>query len=277
MWLPWEYSAWGAAIAFVVAAALRARGGLSRSMAMVLHEAATVASLYTLWQLAGRLSVVHLEGAIGRGEWLWDVERMLLVPDEGVWQRAILPYSWLVQTANIYYGGAHVPAMGIFLVWLFFRHRDRYRPWRNAIAWLTGLSLVIQLLPVAPPRLVPAVAMVDTGEAYGQSVYASFGNTVAGQLQAMPSIHVGWAVLIGWAAWQESSSRWRAIGWIHAAVTAVVVVVTGNHYWADGVVAVVLLVTVRVAQAVLVARRAGLVSARASVRPEADEALAPVC
>jgi hypothetical protein len=248
VWLPWEYSAVGAALAFPLAAWLRIRGGSLRSIAAVVHESAIVASLYTLWQLAGQLSVVHLEGAIGRGVWLWDVERMLLIPNEATWQQVILPYGWLVQASNIYYGGAHVPAMGIFLVWLFFRHRDRYRPWRNATAWVTGLCLVIQLLPVAPPRLVDSLGVVDTGELYGQSVYASFGSTVAGQLQAMPSIHVGWAVLIGWAVWVESPSRWRSIGWFHAALTAVVVVVTGNHYWLDGAVAALILVAIRLVQ-----------------------------
>ena len=50
----------------------------------------------------------------------------------------ILGNDLVVQAANIYYAGAHVPAMGVFLVWLFARHRDQYRPLRNAVAALSS-------------------------------------------------------------------------------------------------------------------------------------------
>ena len=132
--------------------------------------------------------------------------------------------------------------MGVFLVWAFLRHNDRYRPWRNTLALVTGMCLVIQLVPVAPPRLTDETGMIDTGLAYGQSVYGTLGRGIAGQLQAMPSIHVAWAALIGWAAWEISDSRWRWIGPVHFALTFIVVAVTGNHYWLDGIVAMVLLV-----------------------------------
>ena len=248
MWLPWDIAAVGALLCFAFAWAAVRINAKAVPVSAVLREIGVVASLYALWQLAGRLSVVHLEGAIDRGQQLWDLERALHLPSEAGWQAALLPHSWLVKGANIYYAGAHVPAMGVFLVWLFFRHRTKYRPWRTAVGWVTGVCLVIQLLPVAPPRLVPGIAIADTGVLYGQSVYATFTGTGAGQLQAMPSIHVAWAVLIGWAVWRESHGRWRWIGWFHAAMTTYVVAVTGNHYWVDGIVAAVILVGIRAIQ-----------------------------
>jgi len=86
--------------------------------------------------------------------------------------------------------------------------------------------------------LVDDFGIVDTGAVYGQSVYATMGSTFAGQLQAMPSLHVGWAVVIGIAAMQVSASPWRWLGMAHAALASWVVVVTGNHYWLDGIVVV---------------------------------------
>ena len=62
------------------------------------------------------------------------------------------------------------------------------------------------------------------------------------QLSAMPSVHVAWSVLIGYYVWKVSPSRWRFVGPLHAVVTIAVVVVTANHWWADGIVAVALLV-----------------------------------
>jgi len=259
VWLPWDIAAVGAMLLLVPGFAFAGTEGRLGAAAAVAREAAIVAVLYSLWQLAGHLSVVHLEGAIGRAEWLWDLERTFQLPDEGVWQRALLPHGWSVQAANIYYGGAHVPAMGIFLVWMFFRHRVAYPQWRNAVAWLTGWCLVVQLLPVAPPRLVDELGIVDTGHLYGQSVYSTFGETVAGQLQAMPSIHVGWAVLIAVAAMRVSSSPWRWVAVAHAAATSYVVVVTGNHFWADGIAAVAILAAILIAQDRVTRRRSALV------------------
>jgi hypothetical protein len=76
---------------------------------------------------------------------------------------------------------------------------------------------------------------------YGQSVYGTVGGFDPDQLSAMPSVHVGWAVLIALCAYRVSTSRWRYLGTAHAAMTIFVVVATGNHFWADGIVAVALL------------------------------------
>jgi membrane-associated phospholipid phosphatase len=54
----------------------------------------------------------------------------------------------------------------------------------------------------------------------------------------MPSVHVAWAAIIGVTIVVASTSRWRWIALAHPVVTMIVVVVTGNHYWLDGVVGV---------------------------------------
>jgi hypothetical protein len=77
-------------------------------------------------------------------------------------------------------------------------------------------------------------------------VYA--GGLPFDQLSAMPSVHVAWAVLIGYYTWRISPSRWRYIGPVHAVITILVVVVTANHWWLDGIVAVALLVLTAWAQ-----------------------------
>jgi hypothetical protein len=87
--------------------------------------------------------------------------------------------------------------------------------------------------------MIPGI--VDTGKLYGQSVYS--GGLAVDQLSAMPSVHVAWAVLVGYHAWRIGGSRWRWLGPAHAVITIFVVVVTGNHWWLDGIVAVAILVT----------------------------------
>ena len=57
----------------------------------------------------------------------------------------------------------------------------------------------------------------------------------------MPSVHVGWALLVGWAVIEVSPSRYRWWVLIHPALTIFVVVATANHFWLDGIVAALLL------------------------------------
>ena len=212
------------------------------------REAALILGLFSLWQLAGDLSVLRVEGAVDRGRWLWHVERLLLLPNEASVQHALLPHPWVVQFTNMYYGWLHFPSLVVFLLWVYFRHREHYARVRNAIVLLTGACLLIQLIPVAPPRLVPGLGVVDTPAMFGQSVYGPIGKGVADQLSAMPSVHVGWAVLIALVAWRISTSRWRWIAVFHAVATFTFVATTGNHFWLDGIVSIAILALILHAQ-----------------------------
>jgi hypothetical protein len=83
---------------------------------------------------------------------------------------------------------------------------------------------------------------------YHQSVYASVGGFDADQLSAMPSVHVGWAILVAILIISTATSRWRWLALAYPALTLLVVVVTANHFWMDGIVAAALLAAVMLAQ-----------------------------
>lgn len=249
MWLPWDKALVLAALLGVLVLALR---GTDRRWAVtsaaVAREAFLLAIIYAAWNWVGEVSTPEAHGALERGVWIWDFERAIRLPSEAWLQDMILPHRGIVQFANVYYATAHIGAMGIFLVWLVTWHRDRFPHWRNALALVTAIGVLIQMIAVAPPRLVPSTHMVDTGLAYGQSVYQALGRGEAGQLQAMPSLHVAWAVLIAVAVWELAPSPWRWIGPLHAATTMWVVMVTANHYWLDGIVGAAIVVVVLVGQ-----------------------------
>jgi hypothetical protein len=228
---------------------VRGRRRATVAAGTVAREGALVFALYSLWQIAGTLSVMQVTGAVDRGRWLWQVERSIgLLPNELSIQRAALPHPLVVQAFNGYYAIVHGPALVIFLIWLFARHRQSYPRWRNTIALVTGLSLAIQLVPVAPPRLVHSLGFVDTALRYGQSVYGRIGSGMADQLSAMPSVHVAWAALIAVAVLRTSRSPWRSLVLAHPALTLLAVVATGNHFWLDGVAAMAILALVLLAQ-----------------------------
>lgn len=218
------------------------RGPLSRLSALrpYLRESAIVAALYSLWQLAASASVLDGDGAFDRARWIVRVEGDWWLTHEASVQRLISGHPLLVQGANWYYAVMHFSALGAVLLWLFGRHRDRYPEVRNVLVLLTASSLLIELVPVAPPRLLPQLGFVDTAAKYGQSVYNISGISVD-QLSAMPSVHVGWALLVAWAVLSVSTARYRWWVLAHPALTVFVVIATANHFWLDGIVAAVLL------------------------------------
>jgi hypothetical protein len=231
-----------AAALLVAAIALRPmRRRWSVFAAAAAVEIALVSGLFALWQLANDAAHTHVAGGLANGRWLWHAERVLGVPSERWLQQLILPHPDVVRATNYYYDTAHLTGMAVFLVWLWVRHRELYPRWRNVMVLFTGMSLLIEIIPVAPPRLIGGTGLVDTAELYGQSVYGALGSGLADQYAALPSIHVGWALLIAVACLKCSRSPWRWLGVAHAVLTVFGVVATANHYWFDGVAAAVVL------------------------------------
>jgi PAP2 superfamily len=210
--------------------------------AAVARETATVLALFALWQLAGSYTVMGPGGALARARWLWHLERVLRLPNEAAVQRVFLPYPLLVEAFNLYYATLHFVVLIACLIWLFSWHREHYPAVRNLVVIFTGLALLVQLIPVAPPRMLPGDGMVDTAVLYGQSVYAVHPGFDPDQLSAMPSVHVGWALIVALAVIRAARSRWRYLALGYPAMTTLVVIVTANHFWLDGIVAAALVV-----------------------------------
>ena len=100
--------------------------------------------------------------------------------------------------------------------------------------------MVVQWIPVAPPRFLD-YGVKDIGKLYGQTVYQSVAHGSADQLAAFPSVHEGWAILVAVVVFISTTSRWRYLVLLHPVFMMYVVVVTGNHYWMDCIVAGLLL------------------------------------
>ncbi len=243
--LSWQDAMAIAVCLAVAAAVIRVRWGRRIG---VTAEAALLFGLYGLWQFAGSFTVMSQAGAMSRGRWLWHLERILHLPSETSVQRLFLPHPVLVQAFNLYYDILHFPVLGACLIWLYLRHRESYPAIRNTVVLFTAASLLIQLIPVAPPRLLPGTGLVDTAARYGQSVYSWHGGFNADEFSAMPSVHVGWALIVAVAVITASRRRWRWLAAGYPALTMLVVVVTANHYWLDGIVAGLLVALVLMAQ-----------------------------
>ncbi len=248
--LSWQQAAVVAVCLICASRVLRAsRRPRLAGAAVFTQESGLVIGLFALWQLAGSFAIMGSGGAIARARWIWHFERETGLPSETAIQRYFLPHPLLIQFFNLYYDALHFPVLIATLIWLFVWHRDSYRRIRTTLVGLTGACLLVQLIPVAPPRMLPSSGMVDTAVLYHQSVYSSVAGFDPDQLSAMPSVHVGWAILVAMAIIGAARTPWRWLAVLYPVMTTLAVIVTANHFWLDGIVAGVLLVVVLAVQA----------------------------
>jgi hypothetical protein len=249
--LSWQEAGITAAGLTVTSLALRTKAKPKlTSAALFIQEAALVFGLFALWQYAGSFSVIGPEGALGRARWIWRFERAIHLPNEATIQRIFLPHPLIIQFFNLYYDTLHFPVLIGCMVWLFVWHRDQYGRWRTTLVAFTGICLLVQFIPVAPPRMLPGTGLVDTAVLYHQSVYSNTAGFDPDQLSAMPSVHVGWALLVAVAIIITARSRWRWLAALYPVMTTLAVIVTANHFWLDGIVAALILVLVLMVQSV---------------------------
>ncbi|WST35172.1 phosphatase PAP2 family protein [Streptomyces sp. NBC_01166] len=210
----------------------------------LVRELLLIAGLFLVYKLGRQAANGHVEEAFHNAGHVWSFERALGLPGEGAVQGALLHSDTLVEAANTYYATVHFPATVAFLVWLYWR-RPRHYVWsRRILAALTGAALALHLLfPLAPPRMLHAAGLVDTGQVYGPTVYGETPSTdsMANQFAAMPSLHFGWALAVAVGLIVATRSRWSLLWLLHPLLTLFVVVGTANHYWLDVIVVSALL------------------------------------
>jgi membrane-associated phospholipid phosphatase len=82
--------------------------------------------------------------------------------------------------------------------------------------------------------MLPEVGFVDTQQTFGSSLYnrktfLSFYNPYA----AMPSLHFGWALLVGIVSYSLRRRTFKILGILYPCLMALVIVTTGHHYFLD--------------------------------------------
>ena len=243
MWLPYQNAFQIAAVLVVLVVTLHRVEHRGVKIAVTTAtELAVVMVLYGIWQKVRELAVTKTAGAMENAHDLWDFEQRIHMPSEVALQKVFIDNRPIMQFLNVYYGGAHVPAAGALLIWVFWRHRDRYAAVRNTFALTIAGCITIQaLVPMAPPRFLTDLGFVDAGLKYHLSVYGTGGSGVSNELAAMPSLHVGWCVLVALAVIAISTSRWKWLILLHPILTILSITITANHWWLDGVVAVMVL------------------------------------
>ena len=202
-----------------------------------LVELAQVLGAFLVYNLGRLLATQELGRADAHAHDVVHLERWLRLPTEATLQTWALGHDWLIEAANRYYVSVHFPLTIAVLVWLYRYRRPAYHWAKRALLGATAVALVFTvLLPVTPPRLLTSLGMVDTGHAGGISIYqAPVLGSMSNEYAAMPSLHVGWALLIAVVLIAACRTRWRWLWLLHPFATLFVVVSTANHYWLDGI------------------------------------------
>ncbi len=120
-------------------------------------EIGVVLGLLLLWKLASAVSLGDTAAAFARGRWVWQLERTMRLPSELGVQSGLLAHPDLVRVVNLFYLVAHIGSLVIFLPWMFIRHREQYRRWRNVIAVFTGVVVADPAGRRRPAAAAPAV------------------------------------------------------------------------------------------------------------------------
>ena len=142
----------------------------------------------------------------------------------------------LIFATSYTYWLSQFAVVGLTLLFVYFRHYDRFTDFRN---WLIGANLIgligYVLMPTAPPRMFPEWGFTDTLADYA-SVNHDSGLIAfaANPYAAMPSLHAMDALIVG-VVMASVCRSWpaRALWFAWPAWVCFSVMGTGNHYWLD--------------------------------------------
>ena len=162
------------------------------------------------------------------------LEQLLGLDLEDEMQLWVLDSDPITTVANWIYIWGHWPVIVATFVFLALRHRTIYLRLRNAMMISGGLGLcVYTTYPVAPPRLAE-LGLVDTVTERSSAYRILQPPAFVNQYAAMPSLHVGWDLLVGLALIAAASALWlRTVGRVMPVLMALATVLTANHYLLD--------------------------------------------
>ncbi len=198
---------------------------------------------YVAYQVVRGAADRDVVTAFNNGEWVARTEDGLGALFEPALQRVVDTSSLMVLLTSYTYWLSQFAVVGVTLLWVYFRHQERFAGFRN---WLIAANLVgllgYVLMPTAPPRMFPEWGFIDTLSQYSSINHDSgLISFAANPYAAMPSLHAMDAFIVGVVMAGLCRSWFAKALWLSwPAWVAFAVMSTGNHYWLDVVAGIVL-------------------------------------
>jgi membrane-associated phospholipid phosphatase len=146
--------------------------------------------------------------------------------------------GWLIHVASWMYINSHFALTLGALVFLYRFRNDSFYFVRNMFMIAMGLSLIgYMVFPTAPPRFFPEWGFADSvADFTGIPADSVTVNALFNPFAAVPSMHVAFALMIGWPLARLISFKpLKVVFAVYPLLVTFVVVATGNHFWLDAV------------------------------------------
>ncbi len=206
-----------------------------------LFEVVLIGVAYVAYQLVrGVVEGGRVDVAFSNASALIDVERWLGIFWEPQLQGLIINNAFLIDFFNWIYIWGHLPVIGVLAIGMFLFRRDAFARYRNALLISGAIGLVFFVtLPMAPPRFLAEAGFIDTITLYDQVYRALQYPAFVNQYAAMPSLHLGWNLLMGIALFESSKNVWvRGLAVLLPVSMLAAIIFTGNHFFLDAVAGV---------------------------------------
>jgi membrane-associated phospholipid phosphatase len=144
--------------------------------------------------------------------------------------------TWLIDFASWMYLNSHFSITLGALVYVYLFHNESFYFIRNMFMVAMGLALVgYVVFPTAPPRFLPEWGFQDSVSDFtGISAENAPVNALFNPFAAVPSMHVAFALMLGWPLARLVRHRVLKVVWfLYPFLVTFVVVATGNHFWLD--------------------------------------------
>jgi membrane-associated phospholipid phosphatase len=212
----------------------RGWGDLARQLGLVVGA-------YVLYQLVnGLIATGNPYKAFGDATKVIGLERALHVFVEPSIQSWALYKHWLMDAADWSYLYSHYVITTGALAFIYFRRNGSFYFVRNMFMIAMMIALIgYALFPTAPPALMPEWGFTDAvsqflGMGITHSDRTGAATAFVNVYAAVPSMHVCFAVMTGWAMARLVRRRPAKIIWaLYPLWITFVVVATGNHYLTD--------------------------------------------
>jgi hypothetical protein len=197
-------------------------------------QAGLVAAAIVAYVGARGLTEADPSRALKHAQAVVDWEQRHHLHEELALQKLVIGHGRVIDVLNWIYIWGHWPVIIAVLVWLLRAHPEPYRLLRNAIFISGAIGIAVFVLyPVAPPRLA-GIGLVDTVTEQSHAYRVLQPPAFVNQYAAIPSLHVGWDLLVGIFVFHYARRRVaRLFGLLTPVAMTTSVVLTANHFVID--------------------------------------------
>ena len=209
-----------------------------------LQELGALAVLYAFYEVVRGVPSENVETAMRHTSEIVALEQSVGIYVEHAVQGAFDALPVLPTVLGLAYLSLHFVGTAAALVWLHRRHPEHFPIVRTTLVTATALALVGYVLyPAAPPRLA-GLGFSDTVTTHaGINLSSDLLGTLYNPFAAVPSLHFGYALIVGVALATLASHRIvRVAGALYPLAMLLVIVGTGNHFVFDAALGAVVVV-----------------------------------